>query len=163
LAVRPESKGDAQECDGQEPYIMPMRITDIPEVLEIEQRSFPTPWSQRAFQSELLTNNNAHYIVARIGSDVVGYGGMWVVLDEAHITNVAVHPDCRGKHIGDRLLTALEDRARQLGASRMTLEVRPSNFIAQALYKKHGFTRRGTRKGYYTDTREDALIMWREL
>ncbi len=146
-----------------EPYIDTMRRADIPAVIDIERRSFPTPWSQRAFEAELRDNHYAHYIVARIGDDVAGYAGMWVVLDEAHITNIAVHPDYRGQTIGDLLLTALEERARALGASRMTLEVRPSNLIAQSLYKKHGFETRGIRRGYYTDTNEDALVMWREL
>jgi len=146
-----------------EPHIGPMQLSDIPAVLDIERRSFPTPWSQRAFESELRDNFCAHYLVARLGTEVVGYAGMWVILDEAHVTNIAVHPDYRGRRIGHRLLEALEERARELGAKYMTLEVRPSNVIAQELYRKHGFVVKGVRRGYYTDTNEDALIMWREL
>jgi ribosomal-protein-alanine N-acetyltransferase len=139
-----------------------MEVRHLPAVLEIERRSFPTPWSERAFLSELTQNAYAHYIVALRGLRVVGYGGMWLILDEAHITNLAVHPAERGRGLGERLLTELERRAAAHGCTRMTLEVRPSNLVAQALYRKHGFEPRGRRPGYYSDTREDAIIMWKE-
>ncbi len=140
-----------------------MQLRHVAGVLDIERRSFHTPWSERAFVSELTQNAYAHYIVALRGARVVGYGGMWLVLDEAHVTNIAVHPDERGHGLGERLLSTLEARAAAHGCRRMTLEVRPSNTVAQNLYRKHAFVTRGRRPGYYTDTHEDALIMWKTL
>lgn len=139
-----------------------MDVRHIPAILEIERRSFPTPWSERAFVSELTQNAYAHYIVALGGERVVGYAGMWLVLDEAHVTNIAVHPDHRGRHVGELLLVELQRRASEQGCTRMTLEVRPSNAVAQHLYRKHGFAPKGLRPGYYTDTHEDAIIMWKD-
>ncbi len=139
-----------------------MTVADLDQVGIIERSSFPTPWSKRSFMSELTQNIYAEYIVARRRGKVVGYAGMWVVLDEGHVTNIAVHPTFRGQGIGDRLLRELTNRAIQRGATRMTLEVRPTNLVAQTLYARHGFVQRGVRRGYYSDTREDALIMWRD-
>ena len=146
----------------------PVRYTDmtlrhVPGVLAIERRSFPTPWSERAFVSELTQNAYAHYIVALRGPrQVLGYAGMWVILDEAHITNIAVHPLERRQGLGDGLLLELERRAYGHGCRSMTLEVRPSNPEAQRLYRRHGFEPRGLRRGYYADTHEDAIIMWKD-
>jgi ribosomal-protein-alanine N-acetyltransferase len=95
-----------------------------------------------------------------VNGQVAGYCGFWLILDEAHITNIAVHPEFRGKGYGKRLLQYVMERARRLGALKMTLEVRVSNHVAQSLYEKMGFVRSGVRKGYYTDNKEDALIMW---
>jgi ribosomal-protein-alanine N-acetyltransferase len=142
--------------------IAEMHLAHVPAVLEIERRSFLTPWSERAFVSELAQNAYAHYIVALRGSRVLGYGGMWLVMDEAHVTNIAVHPAERRQGLGDRLLTALEERAAARGCRRMTLEVRPSNDAARRLYRKHGFVAQGIRPGYYADTREDAIVMCKE-
>jgi ribosomal-protein-alanine N-acetyltransferase len=139
-----------------------MEVRHVAGVLEIERRSFPTPWSERAFVSELTHNAYAHYLVALRGARVSGYAGMWLILDEAHITNIAVHPLERGRGLGDRLLSELERRAAAQGCRRMTLEVRPSNAVAQALYRKHGFEARGRRPGYYSDTHEDAIVMWKD-
>jgi ribosomal-protein-alanine N-acetyltransferase len=152
----------AAEPDPESLRTVDMQLAHIPAVLDIERRSFPTPWSERAFVSELTQNAYAHYIVALLGPRVVGYAGMWLVLDEAHVTNIAVHPDFRGQRIGHRLLLELERRAAVHGCTRMTLEVRPSNVRAQRLYRQHGFQPRGLRPGYYTDTHEDAIIMWKE-
>jgi [ribosomal protein S18]-alanine N-acetyltransferase len=140
--------------------IEPMQTKDVEEVHAIESRSFLTPWSQGTFYSELLENQFAYYLVAKDGDTLVGYGGMWIILDEGHITNVAVLPEYRGRGLGQRLLRALIDRALVEGALRMTLEVRPSNKRALALYKKNGFVIRGVRKGYYQG--EDAYIMWKD-
>lgn len=137
-----------------------MELEHLDEVLEIERASFPTPWLRQAFLSELCNNPVAHYYVGLVDDRVVGYGGMWVILDEAHITTVAVHPDFRGRYIGERLVRHLLAEARGLGAKRATLEVRSSNRAAQSLYRKLGFASRGVRKGYYSDTNEDAVIMW---
>ena len=137
-----------------------MRLEDLSRVLEIEQESFRTPWPRDAYTHELNENRLASYIVARFEGQVVGYAGMWVILDEAHITTIAVDPHYRGQHIGERLLIGLIETALARGARWMTLEVRTSNQTAQALYKKYGFKEIGLRKGYYSDNREDAIVMW---
>lgn len=153
---------DALGAGGEDVTIDEMRVEDVDQVVEIERLSYRTPWSRRAFLSELRDNAYADYIVARCGGRVVGYAGMWLLFDEAHITNIAVHPAYRGRKIGDLLLSQLERRAARRGMKSMTLEVRPSNPVAQALYRKHGFVPRGIRRGYYSDTREDAIIMWKD-
>lgn len=142
--------------------ITPMRYGDLDQVVEIERRSFPTPWTRQAFVSELRDNAYAYYVVARLGGAVIGYAGMWVLLDEAHITNIAVHPDHRRRGVGHLLLAELERLAAERGARRMTLEVRPSNKAALRLYERHGFRASGRRPRYYADTGEDAIIMWKE-
>lgn len=141
-------------------YITDMTLADTDAVVAIEQASFPTPWSRASFIQELRDNVYAHYLVASSGREVVGYAGMWVILDEAHVTNVAVLPAWRGRKVGKELMLALLRRAMAVGARRMTLEVRMSNHVAQQLYTGLGFRISGRRPGYYTDTREDALIMW---
>lgn len=139
-----------------------MTAGDLEEVLDIERLSQVTPWSARAFLSE-LENSYGVYLVACLGERVVGFAGMWLVVDEAHVTNIAVHPAERGRGIGSLLLEELEARARAAGARHMTLEVRVSNKVARSMYRKHGYDERGVRRGYYRDTGEDALIMWKEL
>lgn len=139
-----------------------MRLQDIDSVLEVEKKSFKTPWSRFAFLCELRDNQFAYYLVVKDGNKVIGYGGMWIILNEAHITNIAIDPDYRGKKLGEKLMIKLMDIAKKKGADKMTLEVRRSNYIAKRLYKKLGFEVRGVRKGYYVDTNEDALIMWKD-
>ena len=136
-----------------------MAMADIAAVLDIEQRSFSTPWPPEAFRQELTGNRLARYLVARAADAVVGFAGLWLMVDEAHITTFAVHPDWRRQGIGRRLLDALVVQAADLGAARLTLEVRVSNTAAQALYQGHGFTVAGRRTGYYTDDGEDAFVM----
>jgi ribosomal-protein-alanine N-acetyltransferase len=102
-------------------------------------------------------------MVMELAGEVVGYGGMWLIVDEAHVTNIAVSALYRGRKLGERLLIELQKTASFMGAVRMTLEVRVSNLIAQRLYGKLGFYPVGTRRGYYSDNNEDALIMWAEL
>jgi len=140
-----------------------MRCEDIPAICEIEAESFPTPWSEQTFASELTQNRFAHYIVMEFDGRIVGYGGMWVIFDEAHVTNIAVAARYRGRRLGTRLLAELGKRAHRLGAARITLEVRPSNTAARNLYAKFGFRPNGIRPGYYSDNGEDAIIMWAEL
>lgn len=140
-----------------------MRLRDLDEVLAIEHSSFPTPWSRASYHRELVVNGYATYLVGRIDGRLASYGGMWVVLDEAHITNIAVHPQFRGRGLGWLTLTALEARARELEASRMTLEVRVSNHVARRLYEKAGFRGTGVRRNYYSDTGEDAIVMWKDI
>jgi len=139
-----------------------MQVSQLDQVLQIENVSFPTPWSRNSFDYELHHNDFAHYIVALAGGHrVAGYAGMWVILEEAHVTNIAAHQDYRGHGLGMALMLQLIHRAIMLGCHRMTLEVRPSNTPALALYTRLGFEEYGRRKNYYSDTREDAIIMWK--
>ena len=137
-----------------------MTIDDVAGVQEVERSSFPVPWPANAFRHELTQNKNARYIVAREGGQIVGYAGLWLMVDEAHITTFAVLPEHRRRRIGERLLQRLFDIADEMGAEWLTLEVRVSNIGAQRLYEKYGFRRAGVRRRYYSDNNEDALIMW---
>lgn len=140
--------------------IAPMTTQDIAAVLEIERRSFATPWPRDAYTHELDHNRTAVYLVARQDEAIVGYAGMWVVIDEAHITTIAVDPPLRGLGIGERLVIGLVDRAIERGARWIQLEVRQSNMVAQRLYHKYGFREVGIRRHYYSDNGEDAVVMW---
>jgi ribosomal-protein-alanine N-acetyltransferase len=141
--------------------IRQMESRDINEVYEIEKESFSIPWSYEALKKEVEENLLALYIVAEIDEKVVGYLGMWKIMDEAHITNIAVKKDYRGQGIGDYLMMAIIDYCEKHNIPNITLEVRKSNQVAINLYKKHGFVECGIRPKYYTDENEDALIMWR--
>ncbi|MEO3945573.1 ribosomal protein S18-alanine N-acetyltransferase [Gorillibacterium sp. CAU 1737] len=140
-----------------------MKLDDIDAICAIEKEAFTTPWSAGAFYNELTNNHFAHYMVMDAGLTVAGYAGMWLIMDEAHITNIAVKKEFRGMKLGERLMSELMKTASFMGASRITLEVRVTNEIAQNLYRKMGFEAAGVRKGYYTDNQEDALIMWANL
>lgn len=137
----------------------PMRPADIDVVQRIERASFATPWPSYAYRQELETNRSAHYIVARSGGEVVGYAGMWLMVDQAHVTTFAVDPARRRQGIGARMVLALLGMARTLGARQATLEVRLSNLAARRLYERFGFRPVGVRPRYYSDNGEDALIM----
>lgn len=137
----------------------PMRMDDVAAVHEIERLSFRTPWPAYAFEQELRANRLARYIVARAGDRIVGFAGIWMMVDEAHVTTFGVHPDWRRQAIGRQLLLNLVELADSIGARRMTLEVRESNVAAQALYQRFGFEVVGRRKAYYSDDGEDALVM----
>lgn len=138
-----------------------MTIEDIEEVCAIELLSFATPWTKESFQQELLTNKLARYLVLVRDGHIVAYAGIWLVLREGHITNVAVHPQYRGLGLGRRIVAEILKLACCFGVEEATLEVRPSNEAAIALYRSFNFQENGLRKGYYTDTNEDALIMWK--
>jgi [ribosomal protein S18]-alanine N-acetyltransferase len=140
-----------------------MEAKDIAKVYEVEKASFPSPWSMEAFENELATNHLANYLVLECNDEIIGYGGLWLIIDEAHITNIAIDPAYRGKKLGEYLVKNMIEVAKGLGAVKMTLEVRLSNIVAQNLYKKFGFEEKGIRKGYYSDNGEDALIMWVNL
>jgi ribosomal-protein-alanine N-acetyltransferase len=139
--------------------IEPMRHEDVAAVHEIEQLSFRTPWPAYAFEQELRGNRLARYVVARAGDLVVGFAGLWLMVDDAHVTTFSVHPDWRRQGIGRQLLLSLVDLSIAIGARRMTLEVRASNEAAQVLYRSFGFDVAGRRPRYYTDDGEDALVM----
>ncbi|HWI65855.1 MAG TPA: ribosomal protein S18-alanine N-acetyltransferase [Symbiobacteriaceae bacterium] len=143
--------------------IFPMTPADLAGVMAVERSSFLTPWSPEAFLSEMMQTYTV-YIVAKEGAQVVGHGGMHVIFEDAHVTNVAVLPEYRGRGLGELLMRDLLDRAAARGAQRITLEVREKNTPAQSLYRKLGFVTSpgAVRKGYYSDTGEDAIIMWKD-
>lgn len=140
--------------------IQPMRTEDIPAVLDVEALCFSTPWPRNAFLNELTENKLAHYYTGRFEDRIVSYAGLWVILEDAHITTVAVVPEHQRKRFGEQLLIRLIDEAIERGARWITLEVRESNTAAQNLYKKYGFTVVSTRRGYYSDNDENAQVMW---
>jgi [ribosomal protein S18]-alanine N-acetyltransferase len=140
-----------------------MREEDIDQIVNIEKLSFSIPWSKEAFYNELHKNKFASYLVVEDGEKIIGYCGVWIVVDEAHITNIAVLPEYRGRKLGDALLSKVIQMAKELGTRSITLEVRVTNIVAQNLYRKYGFENGGIRKGYYTDNQEDALVMWVKL
>ena len=166
-----------------------MQVRDVPAVVEIERASFLTPWPAGAYVRELEQNALARYVVVREMADrgdppdarqkgswvpdflrlgarddpsVVAYAGMWLMIDEAHVTSVAVRPACRGRGLGHLLMWAMFDLGAAAGARWLTLEVRPSNSVARAMYEGLGFRQAGIRPRYYTDNGEDAVIMWSE-
>jgi ribosomal-protein-alanine N-acetyltransferase len=140
-----------------------MRLEDIPYICAIELEAFATPWTAAAFHNELVNNHFAHYMVMEYNNEIAGYVGIWLIMEEAHITNIAVQSKYRGRKLGERLMRELQKTAAFMGAIRMTLEVRVSNYIAQNLYTKLGFYPVGKRRGYYSDNGEDAVIMWADL
>jgi ribosomal-protein-alanine N-acetyltransferase len=139
--------------------VEPMTLDDVAAVHEIERLSFATPWPAYAFEQELKGNRLARYVVARAGERVVGFAGVWLMVDEAHVTTFGVHPDWRRQGIARQLMLSVCELSATIGARRMTLEVRVSNEAAQALYRSFGFEISGRRPHYYTDDGEDALVM----
>lgn len=137
-----------------------MRLDDIEYVSRLERKCYSLPWNSSAYVTE-VGNPSAYYTVAKdMNGVIVGYAGMWVVMDEAHITTIAVDPDLRGLKIGERLLIDMMLYAIQHGGKRSTLEVREHNIAAHNLYKKFGFTDVAMRRRYYSDNGENAIIMW---
>jgi len=147
-------------ADNEPMSIERMVDADVRDVMRIEQQSFTTTWPANAFYQEIRDNKLAHYYVGRINGAIVAYGGIWVILEDSHITTIAVDPGHRGRRYGEAMLVRLLDEAIARGATWMTLEVRESNDVAQALYRKYGFTTVSTRRGYYSDNNENALVMW---
>ena len=141
--------------------IQPMTMDHLDRVHEIECACFSVPWPKEDIAKEIDQNPRAHYFVALDGCLVVGYGGMWQVVNEGHITNIAVDPDRRQEGIGRMLLQTIIDLANELELIGLTLEVRVHNHAAQLLYTQMGFKHEGFRKNYYSDTKEDALVMWK--
>lgn len=144
------------------PLIRLMETRDLDEILEVEMSCFKTPWTRHMFVDELY-NSNAYYFVVNVNEKIVGYVGFWKIIDEAHITNVAIHEDYRRLGYGRALITAMLNKVKELKIIAITLEVRVSNLDAISLYESFGFVSSGVRRGYYSDNNEDALIMWLKL
>jgi ribosomal-protein-alanine N-acetyltransferase len=143
-----------------EVHLVPMRRRHLRSVLKIEAQVYPRPWSLPLFMSELNLRNSRAYYVARVGGNVVGYAGLMLLGEDAHVTTIAVDPAWHRHKIGSRLLLNLARESAARGAAHLTLEVRVSNSAAQAMYRKFGFRPAGVRKNYYIETNEDALVMW---
>lgn len=142
-------------------YIRDMARGDIERIAELEKICFRSPWSENSLRVE-LKNKIAHYRVIESDGQVIAYAGMWVLFEEAHITNVAVEPKSRGKGLGRAIMLDMMKTAVSHKACSMTLEVRESNILAQTLYFSLGFKNAGRRKKYYSDTGEDAFILWND-
>lgn len=140
-----------------------MTYNDIEEVSVIEKKSFTLPWTIDIYQKELTENSYAHYYVVEKSGKIIGFCGVWIVIDEAQITNIAILPDYRGQNYGVGLFQYIINQVIRNGVKRLSLEVRVSNIIAQKLYRKFGLKPAGIRKNYYTDNNEDAIVMWVEL
>ncbi|ALC92994.1 alanine acetyltransferase [Bacillus sp. FJAT-18017] len=140
-----------------------MKEEDLDRIMIIEKESFTLPWSREAFYNELHHNQYAVYIILEEKGEPIGYCGVWIVVDEAHITNIAILPQYRGRRLGEVLLRKVMETSKQMGATSMTLEVRVSNLPARNLYRKLGFQDGGIRKNYYTDNGEDGIVMWVKL
>ncbi|MBN2852011.1 MAG: ribosomal protein S18-alanine N-acetyltransferase [Clostridia bacterium] len=130
---------------------------------EIEKQSFITPWSHKSIYNDVVNNTIAVYLVALDGEQVVGYLGVWHIIDEAHITTVAVKKEYQRKHIAETMFRMMFERLDELDIHAITLEVREHNDKAINLYNKLGFTVEGKRNNYYSDTNENALIMWKSI
>lgn len=141
-----------------------MQPEDIPAVMEIDLNAFPNPWPENTYRFELRKNPASHLLViqTREPAQVVGAGGYWLIVDEAHISTFAIHPAWRHRGVGKVLLAALLRQAVALGAATAMLEVRAGNAAAQALYAGYGFHPVGLRKGYYKNNGEDAVLMTAE-
>lgn len=136
-----------------------MQEEDIDGILNVSSLSFSIPWSKTSYIQE-LSNPIAKYLVAKVDNNIIGFAGTWIILDEAHITNIAVHPNYRKQGIASKLLEELINYCKNKNCTAFTLEVRSSNIAAQNLYKKYGFSEAGIRKSYYEDNKEDAILMW---
>ena len=132
---------------------------DLPQIMAIEEACFTHPWSEEAYRSDLTQNPVAYYLGIFEGETLLAYGGLWLVLEAGHITNVAVSPARRQEGLGRRLMLALGAWAKSQGCQTLDLEVRSSNQPALALYRALGFQEDGLRKNYYTQPQEDAVLM----
>lgn len=140
----------------------PMTPSDVPTVVALDKLCFPSAWSQESYLRE-LRNRTSHYVVARLEQAIIGFAGMWLIGDEAHISTLAVHPCYRRRGLAKRLLVHLLGTAEQAGASEVTLEVREKNAAARALYESFGFVSRSFIPRYYGDTGENAVVMAKRL
>ncbi len=142
-----------------EPVLRRMTLIDVPAVHRLEQAIFSMPWSEKDFVYEMTENKVARYLVIEEAGEIIAFAGAHIILDQAHVTNIAVRQDCRGRGLGRMITRALMQYASNLGAEYLTLEVRQSNATAQNLYKSLGFVKVNVRKRYYEDTGEDAWLM----
>ena len=142
-----------------EPILRRMTLSDVPAVHRLEQAIFSMPWSEKDFVYEMTENKVARYLVIEEAGEIIAFAGAHIILDQAHVTNIAVRQDCRGRGLGRMITRALMQYASNLGAEYLTLEVRQSNVTAQNLYKSLGFVKVNVRKRYYEDTGEDAWLM----
>jgi len=159
-----DHEGDLQPTDAessQDLVIVPMRRAHIRKIMPIEQQVYPRPWTAQVFVEELeqARVGKRHYLVGTIGDELVGYGGLLYVENDAHVTNIAVHPMWRSRGIATELLLDLAWEANRRGCEAMTLEVRHTNVAAQQLYRRFGFVPAGVLKKYY-ENRDDAIVMW---
>ena len=142
-----------------EPVLRRMTISDVAAVHRLEEAIFSMPWSEKDFVYEMTENKVARYLVIEEAGEIIAFAGAHIILDQAHVTNIAVRQDCRGRGLGRMITRALMQYASNLGAEYLTLEVRQSNVTAQNLYKSLGFVKVNVRKRYYEDTGEDAWLM----
>ena len=142
-----------------EPILRRMTLSDVPAVHRLEEAIFSMPWSEKDFVYEMTENKVARYLVIEEAGEIIAFAGAHIILDQAHVTNIAVRQDCRGRGLGRMITRALMQYASNLGAEYLTLEVRQSNATAQNLYKSLGFVKVNVRKRYYEDTGEDAWLM----
>ncbi len=142
-----------------EPVLRRMTLSDVPAVHRLEEAIFSMPWSEKDFVYEMTENKVARYLVIEEAGEITAFAGAHIILDQAHVTNIAVRQDCRGRGLGRMITRALMQYASNLGAEYLTLEVRQSNVTAQNLYKSLGFVKVNVRKRYYEDTGEDAWLM----
>jgi ribosomal-protein-alanine N-acetyltransferase len=154
------ARADSLDPSELEVVVTPMRRRHLRGVLRIEHRVYPRPWSLGLYMSELALPSTRVYLVARVGTSVVGYAGLMTVGEDGHITTVAVDPAWHRRRVGTRLLLALIEQAIGRGVHDITLEVRMSNAAAQTMYRRFGFAPAGVRRGYYVDNAEDAMVMW---
>ena len=143
--------------------IREMAYEDIDGVMAIDRTAFSSPWSREIFEQEIIDNKFANYFVIEEANNIIGYVGLWIVEDDAQITNIALLPRYRGYKIGEKLFGYSIQYAIKMGASRLSLEVRETNIVAQKLYRKFGLVPGGIRKGYYPDNKENAIVMWVNL
>lgn len=134
---------------------------DIDAIAALEQECFASPWSRESLYHDLAENQLSTYFVAELQGQIVGYVGIWMIMDEGHVNNVAVSPSYRRQHIGSALIAAMLRSTEEAGIKSHTLEVRAGNRAAKGLYENYGFKEAGVRKGYYEDNGEDGIIMWR--
>ena len=140
--------------------LVKMELRHLDAVAALEEACFAIPWTRASIKKEIEDNKMAVYFVAQADGETIGYGGMWHVVNEGHITNICVAEEYRKQGIGDMLLRRLIDEAHAREMIGLTLEVRVSNGAAQRLYTRNGFKPEGIRKNYYAETKEDAVIMW---
>lgn len=140
-----------------------MREKDLDRIMKVEKGAFTTPWSRESFLLEITKNQLARYLIAEVDGLVVGYGGIWLILDEGHITNIAVDKEYRRLGIGKRILEELIGLCKKCNIVAMTLEVRQNNEPAKNLYKEYEFIEYGIRPNYYADVKQDAIVMWKKL